>query len=473
MYNTLIMIVTIVIMAAGYSYAQDPVPDPLWLEVSVINGSVKQFTIQGDQYYDEASTFTWTVYGGRMFFDEALTQLAGDGSTVEVLGDGNNNTQMWVVWDVFTKPLEYGYIYVKERSSKNCEKAIDDVTKYKGLNVEVIAPPDIRFLEPETMTCSNLEGINIEVEIKGFAPFDLTYVLDGDTITTRVEEGEMVDSDFDGKANNLIFTVDDFIGTDVPMVHEFELIKAVSEGVPGKVLEHPTHSVFAYVQPEASIISHSWTEVTTGESHVMTLDNPDPEGAEWYWELYSVDGTLYFEESNIGRNFANIPFEYPPGDYELISYYRHSNGCYSLSDTLEIEIFPLPTLAFSEQSKDIVGCSALSYQPDETFEFVLDYVGALSFDFSYEVYDYNNLLLWGDTIKYVTDRHPSIVIPHTFINEELPEINRDWRVILTRAINGEGVNVDIFDNTIWGGRDERKITIHPKPIINDDINFAN
>ena len=459
----------------SFSYAQMvEIPDPAWPLDSVINGAVKHFTVQGDLNYDEPSTFTWTVYGGRLFFDQELAIMAGDGTTVTVVGDSATNiTDIWVVWDVFTKTIDYGYIYVTEVSAAGCQKSDDDESKYKGLNIKVKRPPDVRFLKELTNTCSNLEGVLVEIEIDGFAPLDIKYLYNGEERDWHVEPGDMVDSDFDGKENNLVIPIDDYIGTTVDTIYQLELLESSSEGVPGRILEYPTHTVFAFAQPDAPVIDTVVTEVTTGHTAFIALDDPGTNVEEWYWELYDLGGNLVYDTTSIQSSGINFPYRFEPGDYYLIAYYKSLNGCLSLTDTLNQIIYPLPQISFADTSLNAVGCSAVTSDPDDSFEFTLNYIGALDYTFSYELYDYNNVLLASYLLENQIDRDPVIVIPNTFINDQLPEINRVWRVIIKEGINGEGVSLRIPDSDVPGGRDERTITIHPKPIIVGDIDFAN
>lgn len=476
MYIVFFMIATIFSVAVETVHAQSivQIPDPLWPLDSVINGSVKRFEVLGDQNYDEPSTFTWTVYGGRLFFDEALTLPAGDGYTVTVLGDSiTNSTEIYVIWDVFNKHVDYGYIYVTEVSADGCEKFDYDRSKYSGLNMKVIAPPDIRFLRNETITCSNHDGVNVEIEFAGFPPFDLTYALNGDTILWHVTEDDVVDSDFDGEDDNLVIVVDDYPGTDVDLVYDFELIKAESDGISGKVLQYPRHIVYAYVQPDAPAIFENWTQVTTNETHLYMFSDQGTNVAEWYWELYSTSGELFHEFNSTTQAMTTISFNIPTGSYYLVAYYLSNNGCYSLSDTLEIDVFPPPTIGFADASPNVVACSAVSTDPDDSFEFYIDYQGALGYEFAYEIVDFRGFVEWGDTVTSVVVRNPMITIPNTFINDYTPEIDRKWTVRIIYARNEEGRDVEILDGTIIGGRDERTMRIHPKPVIVDDIDFAN
>ena len=455
-------------MGAGIAHAQTAsLPNPNWPLDSVINGTIKKFTVQGDQNFPEPSAFTWVVYGGRLFFDEALTQPAGDGSTVTVLGDPvTNTTEMWVIWDVFSIPSYDGWIYVSERSPEGCEKPELDEAKYQGMNIRVNAPCDVRFLLPETLTCSNENGILVEIEIAGFAPFNVVYSLNGEIFSWDVMPGEMIDSDLDGLVNNLVIPINDYFGTTVDRIYQLELLEASSQGIKGDVLEYATHTVYAFVQPDAPVISADWVEVTSGEEHTLSLSNRGVNPAEWYWEFYNSGNELVWETSSISDPYASIPFDFPEGDYYLIAYFRSKNGCFSLADSLGIQIYQSPSLAFADTSANAIGCSAVSIDPDDSFEFTLDYKGALSYDFTYGIFDYNDILIAEFFEEFQMNRNPVITIPNTFINDLTPGINRTWKVRITNARNGEGVNVEIIDGT-------RNITIHPKPFIHDDIDFAN
>ena len=455
-------------MGAVIARAQTaPIPNPNWPLDSVINGAVKLFTVQGDLNYNNPSTFTWVVYGGRLFFDEALTQPAGDGSTVTVQGTpGTNITEMWVIWDVFKQPTYDGWIYVTELSPAGCEMPEMDELKYSGMNIRVNAPCDVRFLAPETLTCSNENGILVEIEITGFAPFNIVYSLNGEIYSWDVMPGEMIDSDFDGVVNNLTIPINDYFGTTVDRIYQLELIEASSQGIKGNVLQYSTHTVYAFVQPDAPVISADWVEITTGESHIMSLSNVGVNPAIWIWELYDASGLMVFESSSANEFYTNIPFDFPEGDYNMLAYFQSKNGCYSLADTLGIQIYQVPTLAFADTSANAIGCSAVSIDPDDSFEFTLDYKGALSYDYSYGIFDYNDILIAEFFEEFQMSRNPVITIPNTFINDLTPGINRTWKVRITNARNGEGVNVEIIDGT-------RNITIHPKPFIHDDIDFAN
>lgn len=462
-------------MAVGTSYAQSvPIPNPDWPLDSVVNSSVHFYSVQGDVNYTEPSTFVWTVDGGRLFFDQALTQMAGDGTTASVTGDAQNRTSLWVVWDSFDQPLDTGYVYLYEISSDSCQRSDADEGKYVGMRIKVSAPPKVRFLTSETLTCSNEEGVNIDLQIDGMPPYDVKYSLNGQIIDWHINPEDLYDADFDGLIDNVSIFIDDYVGTTTDLVYQLELLEASSGGVIGDILpNYSSHTVYAFVQPDAPEISPDWTQVTTGETHTYSLSNIGVNPAEWFWELQDYNGDLFFDFSSTSESSVSIPFNVQPGLYNIICYFQSENGCLSLADTLPVEVFELPTIAFADSSDDAIGCSAVSIDPDDSFEFVLDYHGALTYDFTYAIYDYNGTLIQENVLDYQTNRSLIITIPNTFYNEELPQINRTWKVVITSARNEEGVDVEVLDAGIDGGRDERKIIIHPKPIIHDDIDFAN
>ncbi|HKM92138.1 MAG TPA: hypothetical protein VJY41_00660 [Prolixibacteraceae bacterium] len=468
------MIATIVFMAVGTAFAQSvTIPDPNWPLDSVVNGSVHRFTVHGDPYYAEPSNFVWNVDGGRLFYDEALTRMAGNGTTATVSGDQNNWTTLWVVWDSFDQPLDTGYVYVYEISADSCQRSDEDRGKFQGMLIKVSAPPKVRFIKPETLVCSNDEGVNIDIEIDGMPPFDLKYSINGVVSYWHILPEDLIDSDFDGEINNVVIYIDDFVGTGIDHNYELKLLEASSGGVYGELLPYTTHTVYANVQGPAPIISESWREVTVGQTHIYTLeyegDNPDT----WYWELFNEYGDIMKEYSSSNQSYYNLQLDVQVGVYNLVAYYIGKNGCQSFADTMQIEVFPYPTIAFSEEIGDVKGCSEASINPNELFEFIVHYEGARAYNFTYTVYDYNGLFIDEFDVDWTNNRDMLIQIPNTFINSELPEINRAWKVKITAGKNEENLDIDILDLNIEGGRDERLIIIHPKPIIHEDIDFAN
>lgn len=460
-------------MAASYSYAET-IPYPSWAYKSVINGQIKKFTVQGDQNYIVPSDFVWHVYGGRMFYDEEMMLPAGDGTIDTVQGNTDNVTEMWIMWDVFDTPRDTGYVYLTEISADGCQKLDDDQSKYIGLNMDIVAPPDVRFLTESTSVCSYSSGIGIEIQIEGFAPFDLTYTLNGQTVNWHVEDGDMIDSDGDGEDDNLIIPFDEFIDTESDQTYVFELIEAVSEGVSGDVLEYGTHTVSAYALSEAPVIDTTWAEVTQTETHTIMLEEPGTNPSEWYWELYHATGTLAEAFPATSQDNITISFDYMPGKYYLLAYYLSQNGCISVADTFDITIFPIPTIAFADTCSDVASCSYLDGDEPDEFIFTVEYTGALTYSYIYALYDYQERQL-GDPVE-VTDlsnRITTITIEHTFINDIEPEQDRIWTLKILSAENKEGVEATVLDGGITGGQDERDIRIHQKPVITDDIDFAN
>ena len=451
------------------------IPDPNWPLDSVINQSVHKYTVEGDQNYEAPSSFVWTVEGGRLFYDQNLTTMVGNGISDTVVGNSGNVSELWVVWDSFNQPLDTGYIYAYEISWNGCQRADTDPEKFRGLRIKVSAPPDVYFLKDVTNTCSNEEGVNVDIIIDGMPPFDLTYSINGVDTTLFIEEDDLLD--YNGELSYISILIDDYTGTTVDKVYELVLIEASSGGVKGSILQYPSHTVNVFVQPDAPSILPQWSQVTATYEHTYSLTYEGESPIEWFWELLSDDGSIVFNSSSTIGSSVLVPFNVSPGYYNLVSYYLSSTGCISLGDTLGIRVFDMPTIAFSDSTDNVVGCSAVSLNPDESFEFTLDYKGALSYNFSYIVYDYNNNVVGGDTLRYQIERNVVINIPNTFINDELPEIDRVWRVVITDASNDEsvevGVEVEILDSDIDGGRDERTIRIHPKPSIYDDIDFYN
>jgi hypothetical protein len=156
--------------------------------------------------------------------------------------------------------------------------------------------------------------------------------------------------------------------------------------------------------------------------------------------------------------------------------YQDINKCYSPNDTLAIEVFGNPTIRFSTTTPDNTGnCSALAtiigekykYLADMSFEFLVEYYGATHYNFTWCVKDYKgNKVVDDQVVNMMTMREFMIEVMHVFENTELPYENRSWTVEILNATNYEGINVEIIDGI-------RRIEIHPKPEIMDDIDFYN
>jgi hypothetical protein len=464
--------VIIQMMVTGIAMAQT-LPNPDWPLDSVVNGSVHKYTVTGDQNYDSPSSFVWTVEGGQLYLDEDLTVMLGDGVSDTIIGDLDNVTTLWVVWNSFTQPIDTGYVYVYEISADGCQRANTDDDKYQGMLIKVSAPPTVYFLTDEISTCSNAdEGIIIDIVIDGMPPFDLTYSVNGVEEEWYIETDNLVDSDLDGEVNNVTITIDDFIGTTLDQIYQLELLEASSGGVLGDIIEYSSLTVYAYVQPDAPVLNRDWLEVTTGQTHNYSLEEAGVDPDLWYWELYDDSDNMVWDTSSTISN-VDISLDFDAGEYVLMSYFLSNNGCLSLSDTMTITVFDSPVLSFDDASLDVVACSESTYDSGVYFEFILNYQGATTYYFIYRVYDYNGNIVIDTTLEHQTSRELTITIPNTFINDDPDIKNRDWKVMLMEGKNEEGVEIEILDSDIEGGSDERLITIHPKPVIYDDIDFEN
>ena len=470
------LLILFIIMGGNNSYAQPqvPIPNPAWPLDSVVNGSVHYYTVKGDTNYTAPSRFVWTVSGGRLFKDQALTTLAGDGTVATIAGNSNNVTTLWVIWDQFDTPLDTGYVYVYEISDDGCQRSDNDEGKFQGMRIKVSSPPKARFILPETIACSNFDTARVVVEIEGMPPYDLIYNLNGTEHTWHIYPDELSDLDGDGEADNVAFNYSGFSTMLVDTVYSFQLVRVESGGVVGDILENKSHDLIVHIQPPAPEIFHQWTEATVGTTKTYSLSNRGVNPEEWFWNLRDKQTNLVaFNKSTESSDFE-VTLDADPGWYFVEAQYRDNYGCYSPFDSMNIELFNLPTIAFSDSTPDIINCSATSLNPDEEFNFVVEYKGALTYGFTYDVYDYNGYRVGGDSFDKLTNRSNIISIKNNFINDALPEEIRPWKVVITKASNNEeGVNVNILDSGIEGGRDERTILIYPKPFIHDDIDFAN
>jgi hypothetical protein len=466
-------------MAVGNSYAQTPlvpIPNPAWPLDSVVNGSVHFYTVPGDTNYTKASSFVWTVEGGRLFFDEDTLKPASNVTTATVKGNNDNITRMWVIWDSFITPLDTGYIYVYEISADSCQRSDMDEGKFRGMRIKVSAPPKARFIDDETIACANSDTARIIIEIEGMPPYDLIYTLNDVRKTWHITASDLESLDGDGKANNVSFF---FSGLDTLKNDEFysyRLDSVSSGGVYGDILEFSTHELIIHLQPPAPVILHEWTEATRGTDSIYTFhlidEGVNPE--EWFWKLRNRATDLFAQNESTTESSFPVMFNGPAGWYYVEANYRDTFGCYSPFDSLNIELFEIPTIAFSDDDT-IINCSATMPLPDGQFDFKIVYTGARTYGFTYKVYDDKGILVplnGGDSFDFLTNRSNTISIPNNFINDT-DEI-RPWKVVITEAhTEGNRVKVNILDSEIEGGRDERIIMIYPKPFVQDDIDFAN
>jgi hypothetical protein len=342
-----------------------------------------------------------------------------------------------------------------------------DSGKFQGMRIKVSAPPKARFINPQTIACSNFDTARVIIEIEGMPPYDLFYTLDGVEKTWHIEPGDLSDLDGDGKVDDIAFYYSglDTITTDI--VYNYRLVRVESGGVVGDILSYSSHDLIVHVQPPAPIIRHEWTEVTIGSTHSYYLDNPGVNPEEWFWNIRDIYTNLVNNYNSTTQSYFQVTFNnLIPGWYYVEAQYRDTlYGCYSPFDSLNIELFDIPTIAFSDSSQDVKNCSATMPLPDGQFDFVVEYTGALTYGYSYEVYNYySDVPEYTRVIDYLTNRSDTIHIDNTFIN--YTEQNQPWKVKIYEAHNEEGVNVNITDSV-------RIIMIYPKPIIYDDIDFAN
>jgi hypothetical protein len=447
---------------------QIPKPKPYWPLDSVVNGSVHYFTVPGDTNYAEPSSFVWKVEGGRLFYDQALTSMAGDGTVATVKGNSENITQLWVIWDSFDTPLDTGFIYVYEISADGCQRSDMDTGKFQGMRIKVSSPPNVRFITDRTIACSDSDSAKIILEIDGMPPYDLLYSVNYEQKTWHITAADLADLDGNDTVNNVAFYFRglDTITSDMTYIYQLDTVS--SGGVYGHILQYSSHELIVHVRPPAPSIVHEWTEVTAGTTKTYHLIDTTNHQNEWYWTLWNdviTDPPLNNYQST-SKSSYDVTFNYPPGWYHVDAQYRDDYGCLSPFDSLNIQLFGIPTIAFSDSTPDVINCSAVMPLPDGQFEFVVEYTGARTYGYTYEVYNYySDVPEYTGVIDYRNNRSDTIHIDNTFIN--YTEQNQPWRVVITEAHNEEpGVNVNITDSV-------RVIMIYPKPIIYDDIDFAN
>jgi hypothetical protein len=461
----------IVLIATGNAMAQTQVeiPNPDWELDSVIYSTVHQFTVPGDENYDEPSDFVWNVDGGRLFFDSLLTEPSPAVTSDTVKGNDDNITSMWVVWDSFDTPLDTGYVYVYEISADGCELPNDRQDKYSGMRIKVSAPPDVKFVERNSQTCSYMDGINVPVYIDGMPPFKLTYKInDVEQAPLYISEDDL-DENVSGDSSFVYILIDDFVGKNENLNFEYdiEITEVSSGGIEGERLQ-PYHTVYAYRRPEPTAIRPDWLQITEGEMHTVYLDTLGESPDKYFWDIYRVDNNelVYYEESIGAEPYKDITFNFEPGSYYILSQYVSENGCMSLPDTLEIEIFGAPVISFTGDNYNL--CSESSLTENDVVDFEVEYWGALTYGFTYAIYDYNNNEVFRDVIENITLNKFVFQVENTFINDAVPQVDRNWRIVIlsNTAENEEGVGITVEDG-------ERIITIHPKPIVHEDIDFAN
>ena len=464
----------LIFMAAYSAYAQSvPIPNPNWPLDSVVNTTVHKYTVYGDQYYDKPSSFVWNVKGGTLYYDANATIPAFSALTDTVLGDSNNRTIMYVKWELYDEKMDTGYVYVYEISSDNCQRPDTDEEKYQGRRLKITPPPVVWFLKENTLVCSYQDSFSVDIAIKGIPPYDLEFSENSTIHNLHIEADDLIDSDNDGKRNNLRIVRKDFTGTTTDMIYQFELIKASSGGVPGYIVDPSLHTVLVFAQPAAPDILPAFQDVTANWPHYYSLQDPGIKAMEWYWELLDINGQSVFDETTTTPT-VYVPFKVNPGNYVLVASYQDSVGCISLADSMDITVYAYPSIAFTGDTI-AEGCSWSSVLSSEDFVFNVHYEGAPSFSFSCKIYDYSGIGIYDPTLIFddQTSRDVEVRLQNNFVNNGFPEKDRIWRLVITEATNEEGIEVPILDSDKKGGRDERYMLIHQKPIVKEDIDFAN
>lgn len=127
--------------------------------VDIVESSYHRYSIKGDVNYTDTSNFVWYVENGTLgIYDElsdSWTPFTGDtaisnGRTIDLLGDGNNRSEVWVKWNDASLG-SVAYIAVYERSSKNCIFE-NQITGYKH---NILVAPQIWFLVGTRFECSD------------------------------------------------------------------------------------------------------------------------------------------------------------------------------------------------------------------------------------------------------------------------------------------------------------------------------
>lgn len=467
----IIALAALIIIAAGRSYAQVPIPNPAWPLDSVVNRSVHFYTVPGDPNYTDPSTFVWNVYGGRLFYDADTLMPAGNGTTAVAYGNSENITIMWVKWNINTQ-LDTGYVYVYEISADSCQRSKLDEGKYQGMRIKISAPPIARFIGNEYIACSNYDSARIIMEIEGMPPYDLTYSVNGEVFQRQIVASDLADWDGDGEVDNISFLYSNLSSYVSDSSFDYEILDISSGGVPGKIIPDSTYSLIVHIQPTAPMIAPEWTEVTAGYDYTFHLLDRGVNPTEWYWDLHDINTNLvdirdWSSEPNYQCFFSSSAV---PGKYYLQAQYVDTYGCKSPFTRWDLELFGLPTIQFAEDDT-IINCSATTLVPDEIFELKVHYYGARTYGYTYIIYDYTGTAVGSGAMNDLNDWESTIIIKNDIANGFINTTDgiKPWKVVLNSATNEDPrLNVTIIPE-----HSTRVIMIYPKPIILDDIDFAN
>lgn len=463
------IICTILFLRIGIVYAND-VPDLVqWPTYQILDLEPKQYTITGDQAFinrgDTVSTFTWSVVGGRLFSDAAGTnQVAADGASYVVTADNNatNSSTLWVRWNEPTMAGQTGYVYAYETTFFSCELEDDAPDKYSGVNVTIEAKPSASFIGEDAMLCASDDSISVYLNIDGLLPCNLTYTFDGLETTIEITGDDLEDLNGDddfAEYELMLRGLSKYI--DASETQDLDIVLTdinYNNVIDGDIEEPSTYNILVNPIPLAPVYSMVWDEVTQNVSHNFVV-NEVVSAETFLWTLYDETGA-FVNDVETTTETNTIDFTgFALGEYQLqAQYYDRTSGCLSYADTTSIFVFGAPQIFFSATTPDVDGvCSAVSFEPNETFQFLVEYVGARPYDFTYYLEDYEgNIVVPEVNIVEFTEQSYNIEIEHTFENSE--DSDRVWVLKIVSATNVEGIDVEILDG-------ERKITIHPKPVI--------
>ena len=247
-----IILMILALIGAGWEAYAQTLPDPLWTLVDVSENSVHSYTVTGDKNMALPSDFVWVVNGGTLYTDATAMIVAGDGTTVQVKGEVGNQSTLYVKWNGGAGD---GYVYAYEISSFGCQQPLTLQSKYTGVRVNKVVEATARFLAEETDYCSDDGEIFLGVELKGLAPFDLTYKMGSDpAVSVIVNQSDLKDLDADGETDDYELPVPGWAGitTETDVVFMIESIS--SDGVTGTIGSFDTHTVYVHPLPVISTI---------------------------------------------------------------------------------------------------------------------------------------------------------------------------------------------------------------------------
>lgn len=250
-----IIVLILALTGAGWEGYAQTLPDPLWNLQTVSENSIHSYTVTGDSNMALPSEYVWVVNGGTLYTDASALIMAGDGTTVQVNGEIGNKSTLFVKWDV--GGAGNGYVYAYEISSFGCQQPIIEQSKYTGVRVSKVTEATARFLADATDYCSDDGGIFLAVEIKGLAPYSLTYSIDGITqpIVT-IQQSDLKDLDTDGDIDDYELNITGWAGitTETNVVFMIETIS--SDGAVGSIGSFDKNTVIIHPLPIVNDIAY-------------------------------------------------------------------------------------------------------------------------------------------------------------------------------------------------------------------------